>query len=96
MAGVRLTKDRIDDILGQALADVNASLNEANRLRDDFLQPRTDQELIDLGYSVAEISTLRGAFGDMDQLVKIYRGNQALVDAKDFRSFAKKLWGLGR
>lgn len=93
-AGLQIARGDADTILGQALRDVNAALIKTAALRD-FLQTRSNQELLDLGYSQGEVDAMISAFNDMDQLWKIYRGAQALAEAKDFRQFAKRLWGFG-
>lgn len=94
-AGVRLTKDYIDDVLGQALLDVHTALTKVEAIRDNFVQPRSDAELEALGYTPAEVAQLKAAFDDMDTLWKIYRGGALPPASVDFRRNAKKLWGLG-
>lgn len=97
MAGVRLTKDQVNDRLGQALLDVNMALTHAQQLKGDFLH-LSDEELGEgtgLGFTAQEITLIRGAFDDMDDLFKIYRGAMTLPTERNFRARARKLWGLG-
>lgn len=72
-------------------------------LRNDFdgirhfkiwLDTKIDAELITLGYTQAEVNTLRSAAADMDQLRTIYEGLVNLSVAKDFRAFTKLLTGV--
>jgi hypothetical protein len=85
--------------------DVDAKTGSiAVRLRDVFqeiqytqawIAGQTDQQLIALGYVQAEVDTLRSAMSDLDQLRTIFIGSANLATAKDFRTFAKRLCGLG-
>lgn len=98
MAGVRLSKDQVNDRIGQALLDVNVALNKVQALKGDFLH-LSDEELGEgvggLGFTAGEITLIRGAFDDMDDLFKIYRGAMTLPAERNFRARARKLWGLG-
>jgi hypothetical protein len=94
MAGKALSRSDIDQAVGDAMLRINKDLNYVEAIRDG-LQAYSDQEIKDLGYSDAEVATIRSALADMDQLWKIYKGAQPLTDPKDFRQFAKRLWGLG-
>jgi hypothetical protein len=76
----------------------------AVRLRDVFqeiqytqawLAGQVDSDLIALGYTQAEVNTLKSAMADLDQLRTIFIGSANLATAKDFRTFAKRLTGLG-
>lgn len=46
-------------------------------------------------YSAQEVADLKSAFTDAAQLMAIYRGQQNLAVAKDFRTFSKRLIGTG-
>jgi hypothetical protein len=41
------------------------------------------------------VNTLKSAMSDLDQLRTIFVGSATLGVAKDFRTFAKRLCGLG-
>ncbi len=94
MAGARLTKDQIDDVIGDALRNVNVSFDRVGELQN-WLDSKTDGDLTTLGYNGTEIANLRSAFSDIGQLRDIFVGAANLTVAKDFRTFAKRLWGLG-
>lgn len=94
MAGKTLTRSDIDQAVGDAMLQVNLALVRAEAVRDG-LSAYSDAEIKALGYEDADVALIRSALNDMDQLWKIYKGAQPLVDAKDFRAFAKRLWGLG-
>lgn len=64
-------------------------------LMQDFFQTWSDAELAGYGLSQADIDLLRSAFNDLDQIRLIYRGQQALAVAQNFRANAKKIWGFG-
>lgn len=96
MAGLNLTRQDIDTAIGQALLTLNKTLQLLADYRDGF-NAHTNQELLDKGYSQAEIDQITTAMADMNQLHQIYRGtaNGTLPSPKDFRTTAKRLWGLG-
>lgn len=85
--------------------DIDAKTGSiAVRLRDVFqeiqytqawLSSQADADLTALGYTSAEVATLKSAMADLDQLRTIFIGNASLATAKDFRTFAKRLCGLG-
>jgi hypothetical protein len=61
-----------------------------------FLDGITDGDLIAIhGYVQADINDLRSALNDMQILALVYRGTQPQASVKDFRLFAKRIWGLG-
>lgn len=96
MAGARLSKDQVNDVIGQALLDVNVALTNAAQIKSDFFH-LSDNDLgtNGLGFTADEITLLRAAFDDMEQLYRIYRGQDPLPASKNFRQNIRKLWGLG-
>lgn len=94
MAGLSPTREQVDEVLGFALRDLNMAINKVAELRQ-WVNTTSDQDLLDLGWSTDEVAIIKSAFDDMDQFVKIYKGNQPLTAAKDFRTFIKRMWGLG-
>jgi hypothetical protein len=96
MPGRTVTRSDVDLALGNATAKLNSVMHELDQLRDDFFQPTSDTELEAMGYDlINEVPKLRDAISDMNQLVKIYRGQEALPVAQNFRANIRKLWGLG-
>lgn len=93
-AGREVTKGQLDDALGTALVELNLSIRRLREIKE-FVDGKTDQELVDLGYSAPEVAAVKSALADMGQLAQIYAGNANLTNAKDFRNFARRLWGLG-
>lgn len=96
MAGVGLsvTKADIDAIAGATARSVNVVFRDVVFFKA-YLDTKTDGDLIALGYVQAEVDSLRSAFGDLKQLTDIFNGAATLGVAKDFKTFAKRLWGLG-
>jgi len=60
-----------------------------------YLDATPDQDLIELGFTAEEVTTLKSAFSDLAQLGTIWSGQAALADPKDFRTFVRQLWGVG-
>jgi hypothetical protein len=60
-----------------------------------FLSATADPDLVALGYTDADVATIKTAFGDLSQLAQIWIGAQPLPAPKDFRVFVSRLWGVG-
>jgi hypothetical protein len=61
-----------------------------------FLDTIPDATLIALyGYVQADINDLRSALTDAEQLRTIYQGTATLASAKDFRTFASRVYAFG-
>lgn len=92
--------------VGSAVAKIDVDYRSdqlARVLRDNFdsikhfkiwLDTQTDPMLTALGYDSGDIAVLRSGVGDMEQLRLIYEGLANLTNAKDFRTFTKRLTGV--
>src|SRR5262245_38800449 len=89
-----LSKTVVDQQSGLVAQHVNVVFEEVQALAV-FLEGLTDDDLVALGYEAGDVATLRSAVGDMTELMNIYLGNAALPSAKDFRTFMRRIWGLG-
>ena len=90
--GYPVAKTDVDSNAGQMALTLRNNFGAIRNFKL-WLDTRTDQDLINLGYTAGEVSTLKSAFSDMDQLRTIWEGAAALAGAKDFRTFAKLLTG---
>src|SRR5262245_51418796 len=87
-----LTKATIDVTIGEACQALNiAFINVGNAAA--FLAPAQDADLVALGYTPEDVATLRSAVADLEQLRTVYLGEAAVSPAKDFTTFAQRLWG---
>jgi hypothetical protein len=59
-----------------------------------WLDARTDPELSAIGYSAADITLVRAAYTDLDNLRKVATGQATQPATSDFFFNAKKLLGL--
>lgn len=92
--GIQPAKADVDATAG----DIARRLNLAFDLIADFkfwLDAKTVGDLEALGYTTGEANTLKSAYADLEQLRTLYAGAATLGSAKDFRTFAKLLWGFG-
>lgn len=92
--GLNPSKSEIDTMAGVIARDVQSALN---RVRDFqyFLAGKSDADLIASGYLQAEVDVLRSAYADLVQLTAIYTGAGPLAAAKDFRTFVRRIFGMG-
>src|SRR5262245_42712862 len=89
-----LTKQTIDVTIGEAAQALNIAFDNVASTKI-FLDVAQDSELVALGYTSADVATIRSAFADLDQLYQVYHGLGAVTPAKDFTTFAKRLYGTG-
>jgi hypothetical protein len=94
MVGITLTKQSIDATSGSVAVAVDTALTRVRQFKY-FLDGTVDADLVALGYTAAEVATLRSAYTDLDQLATVYQGGALLAVAKDFRVFARRLMGMG-
>lgn len=60
-----------------------------------FLDSQSDAQLIAIGYTQAEVNTLRSAYVDAKALADTWNGTSVFTPARDLRTFAKLVWGSG-
>lgn len=92
--GLPNTKPQTDEMSGRIARDLNVAME---RVADFayWLDGVGSPGLVALGYTEAEAATLLSAYDDLDQLRAIFQGAENLPDAKDFRTFTRRIWGFG-
>lgn len=94
VVGLNPAKSEIDTVSGGILRDIHTSLDRAKKFKF-WLDSKSDADLIAMGYVQAEVDNMKSAYADADQLSTLYAGSATLGVAKDFRTFMRRLWGLG-
>jgi hypothetical protein len=92
--GLPVTKDELDARAGDIARQFQRSFSDVVTLQE-YLVATPDADLIALGYTDAEVASLKTAFTDLMQLANLWIGAEALPAAKDFRVFVRRLWGVG-
>lgn len=92
--GISVTKQEIDSRAGEIASRFQGAFDDVAILKL-YLDATPDETLVDLGYSAQEVATIKTAFTDLSQLGTLWVGTATLTTPKDFRAFAKQLWGLG-
>lgn len=92
--GRPVTKDEIDARSGDIARGFQKQFDDVLTMQM-YLTATVDQVLVDLGYTAEEVATLKTAFADLEQLTRIWAGSEALAAPKDFRTFVRRLWGVG-
>jgi hypothetical protein len=59
-----------------------------------WLDTKTDNELVALGYTSQEVATLKSAFTDLNKLARVANGLDTQAAASDFFFWADRLTGL--
>ena len=93
MIGNDVSKTQLDSALGKNSAAIKYAFDQAILIKE-YLDTKTEQDLIGLGYTSGEVAVMKSAYTDVNQLATIFTGAAALGVAKDFRTFLKQLWGL--
>lgn len=88
-------RTEIDQRAGTLAASIRNLFDDIDHFQL-FLQATPDADLTDpdIGYTSQEVAVLKSAFGDLSHLGRIYRGEENLEVALDFRQFAKLLTGV--
>ena len=94
MAGLNPTKAEIDVQAGVIARALQKAINDVLQFKY-FLDGKTDADLINLGFVQADVDVLRSAYSDLASLASVYQGVTPVAGAKDFRAFARRLWGMG-
>jgi nickel-dependent lactate racemase len=92
--GLSVTKTEIDSRAGDIARAYQKSFEDVLTMQT-YLEATPNADLELLGYTPDEVATLKTAFADLSQLARIWAGAEALPAAKDFRTFVRRLWGVG-
>jgi hypothetical protein len=92
--GLPVTKTEIDQRAGDLARSFQRAFDDVAVMKT-YLDATVDAELVALGYTSEEVATLKTAFTDLTQLGTIWIGAAALPTAQDFRTFVRRLWGVG-
>lgn len=89
-----LDKQSVDLTVGSVAQKLNVVMRDIASTKR-FIDAYQDTDFTALGYTPGDIANIRSAYGDLDQLRTIYEGAANLAAAKDFRTFAQRLYGTG-
>ena len=92
--GLAVTKAEIDGRAGDCARSFQRSFQQVETLKK-YLDATPDADLITLGYTQAEVTNLKTAVNELNQLMTIWHGTANLAVAKDFKVFISRIWGLG-
>lgn len=91
--GLEINKAVIDSRVGNLAWQLRDQLGAVQRVKQ-WLDSKTDQELIAMGYVQGEVDVLKSAFTDLNKLARIADGLDTQAQANDFFFWADKLTGL--
>lgn len=88
------SKSAIDNAAGSLARALHTTLRNVAEFKS-YLDTKSAEDLeTEFGYTAGEAAVLKSAVADLDQLRGLYEGEANLADAKDFRTFAKRLFGF--
>lgn len=94
MPGINLNASDINTRAGVIAQSVQKAMNDVVQFKF-FLDGATDETLVALGMSQDDVSTIKSAFADLAEFAELYCGDATLAVAKDYRAFARRVWGMG-
>lgn len=94
--GIQPSKSVLDGMAGSLAIELENAIARIERMQAFLaLTPDATLQAAPYSYTAGEVAILKSAYTELTQLIAIYRGQQNLTTAKDFRTFPKQLWGLG-
>lgn len=96
MAGIEVTKDSINRRVGSVAAQLFATFAEIRKVKE-WLDGVTASDLQTLyGFTAAEAANIKSAYTELAELAAVWQGSQAVLTAKDYRTFPRRLTGVGQ
>jgi len=92
--GLPVTKDELDQRSGDLARSFQNNFQDTATLQS-YLDATDQATLEALGYTPDDVAALKTAISDLSQLGRIWAGAEALAAPKDFRTFVRRLWGVG-
>lgn len=92
--GLPVSKNEIDNRAGDIARSFQAAFDNVAVMKV-YLDGTVDADLVALGYTADEVATLKTAWADLTELGTIWTGQAALTAPKDFRTFVRRIWGVG-
>lgn len=93
--GLQVSKSDVNQSLGTCARSVFNALEQVQKFKT-WLDTQLDSDLISLGFTQAEVNTIRSAMVDLDQLRTVFQGLGTRTPAYDYRTFAKLTIGTGQ
>jgi len=90
----QLSKAQFDSLMNGCIQNLDGALLQAQAIQAFFTaHPDADFTTTSgagpINYASGDVTNMKSAFSDLDQLRTIYQGSATLGTAKDFRTFAK-------
>lgn len=92
--GLPVTKQEIDQRAGDIARTFQRAFDDVAVMKT-YLDATVEADLVALGYTSDEVATLKTAWADLAELGTIWVGAATLPAAKDFRTFVRRIWGVG-
>ena len=93
-AGRNVTKTDLDNQLAGLALQGYDWLGRVERLKA-WLDTKTEGDLVALGYSAGDVTLMKAAYTDLNNLSQTAKGQRTQTPASDFFFNAKQLWGTG-
>ena len=86
---------QVDELVGTGARSVRFAMQRIKDIKE-YLDTKASADLVvEFGYTSTEADTIKSAFADLAKFAGIFDGTQTQSPAYDFRTFARRVWGLG-
>jgi hypothetical protein len=92
--GLTISKDEIDRRAGDTASAFQRAFNDVAMLKS-YLDATPDNDMVLLGYTASEVASLKTAWNDLWRLYTVWTGTATVDQPYDFRTFVRRLWGVG-
>lgn len=91
--GIPVDKATIDRSVGNVILALHAQFDRVATIQA-YLAGKTTQDLVDMGYTQADVTLIKSAFTDLTKLMAIAHGQDVQASESNFFFFADQLTGL--
>lgn len=96
MAGIEVTKDSINRRVGGVAAQLFSTFAEIRKIKE-WLDGVSASNLETVyGFTPTEAANIKSAYTELAELAAVWQGSQAVITAKDYRTFPRRLTGVGQ
>lgn len=94
VVGIQIDKNAVNQTAGEICRRLNTVFRDVKSMQF-YLAATADADLIALGFTQGEVNIIKSAFTDLNTLATVYEGTATQGTLKDFRAFARQLFGVG-
>ncbi|TKG58883.1 hypothetical protein [Prauserella endophytica] len=96
MAGIEVSRETINRRVGSVAAQLFSSFAEVKKIKS-WLDGVTAGDLETVhGFTAEDAAAIKSAYADLAELAAVWDGTRTVPLVKDYRTFARRLTGVGQ